>query len=250
VRRLAIWPLSVGAVCAGLAGALGGPAWLLAWPGAAFALVGAGYLGVGAGVLGKGPTGRRQPILAAVTWPYRGAAWLRWRGRRRDVARVWDRVTPELYLGRRPDPGELPTDVAFVVDMTAELAPPRELPASTAYRCLPTLDYAVPRADRFRALVDELAPEPGPFYVHCAAGHGRSAMFAAALLVRRGTFPDVAAAYAALRAARPGVHRNRRQSALAEAVAGRPSRPPPRPPRGTLGPDGVGGEPGLQTRER
>ncbi|MFP2931679.1 tyrosine-protein phosphatase, partial [Pyxidicoccus sp. 3LG] len=37
---------------------------------------------------------------------------------------------------------------------------------------------------------------PGPLYVHCAQGHGRTGMIAAALLVARGDAADAATALA------------------------------------------------------
>ena len=59
--------------------------------------------------------------------------------------------------------------------------------------------------DDDEAVLDQLADAEGPLYVHCAAGHGRSAMLAATLLVRRGHAEDVDAAVALMQRARPGV---------------------------------------------
>jgi len=225
MRRLALAPGLTGVGCGLAAVALGGWGWLLAWPALAFGLAAAGYLGLGPEVLGKGSDGRRRPLIGLVAGPYLGWRRLQWWRRRFQRVPIWNAVGRGLYLGRRPERGrELPPDLRYWVDVTAELAPPRRLPDGVVYRCLPTLDYGLPREQAFRALLDELAPAEGGVLVHCAAGHGRSAMVAAALLVRRGVAADVDAAYARLQAARPGVRRNPRQVALARRVAGEVSR--------------------------
>ena len=48
-----------------------------------------------------------------------------------------------------------------------------------------------PAEAELRALLDETAPRSGPVYVHCALGHGRSALVVAAVLRRRGLATDV-----------------------------------------------------------
>ena len=54
----------------------------------------------------------------------------------------------------------------------------------------------------FLALLEQIASHPGPLYLHCAAGHSRSAMLAAALLVRRRLAADTAQAEGMLRQVR------------------------------------------------
>ena len=87
--------------------------------------------------------------------------------------------------------------------------------AELPWLCLPTLDGTAPPADGLLKLVDtvESRDPSGPVYVHCAAGHGRSATVAAALMLRRGLAADVASAEATMREARPGIHLNRAQRA-------------------------------------
>lgn len=196
---------------------VGGAAWILAWPAAALVLVSVGYLGAGPGVLGKRADGSRNPLLGWIGWPYRALAAMRWRARRSSPEPPWHRVTGSLYLGRRPRRGELPGDVDVVVDLTAELD--RLAGADVAYLCVPSLDFDVPREADLRAMLDAVDDER-VVYVHCAAGHGRSAMAAAAILVRRGEARDVDDAYARLRSARPTVRKNRWQARLARRVVG------------------------------
>jgi len=65
------------------------------------------------------------------------------------------------------------------------------------------LDTGILDDDAFLALVREVADWPGPVYIHCAQGHGRTGTLAAAVLLAKGHCDSVDAAIARLRAARP-----------------------------------------------
>jgi hypothetical protein len=81
------------------------------------------------------------------------------------------------------------------------------------YIALPTLDGAAPDP---AAVADALARlRPGVTYVHCAQGHGRTAAFALALLLRRGDVKTVEEGMERLRAVRPGVRLSRPQMKFA-----------------------------------
>jgi protein-tyrosine phosphatase len=114
-------------------------------------------------------------------------------------------VAPGVWLGRRPLQRDLPPGVALVVDLTAEFFAARGVRAGRDSLVLPTLDATAPDETRFRAVLMRLAEHPGPVYIHCAAGHGRSALLAAALLLLRGLAADERQAESQLRQARPGV---------------------------------------------
>lgn len=198
--------------------ALGGWAWVLAWPAIAVLSVGLGYLALGPGVFGKRGDGTLRLPHFVLLFPYHVVAWLRvqWDAvlKREDP---WNEVAPGLYLGRMISrPSDLPPDVRVIVDLTSEFAMPESVRRGRTYHCLPTLDTSVPTYDAFAALALALAPHDGPIYVHCAAGHGRSATFAAALLVARGIATDVEDAEARLRARRPAVHLHRGQKQLVQ----------------------------------
>jgi protein-tyrosine phosphatase len=111
---------------------------------------------------------------------------------------------------------ELPPAVVLVADLTSEFAAARDIVrGSAAYRSLPTLDAAAPPNPRvFDDLVRALAGASAPVYVHCALGHGRSALVVAAVLVARGLANDAARAEALIKAARPGVGLNKAQRAF------------------------------------
>ena len=106
----------------------------------------------------------------------------------------------------------------MVVDLTAEHLDAPAIRHALRYRCLPTLDGTPPRADALRALALETAAFEGSIYIHCAAGRGRAATFAVALLLARGLEPDALSALARLRRARPGVRLLPRQRRLVERL--------------------------------
>lgn len=105
--------------------------------------------------------------------------------------------------------------IAAVVDMTCEFVERREVVDGRRYRCLPTPDGHVPRLGALARAVEEAAMSTGPLYVHCAMGHGRSAMFVAALL-RRGVASTVDEAVSMVRSKRAAVRVNAVQWRLLE----------------------------------
>jgi len=113
-------------------------------------------------------------------------------------------ATHDRVLARRLRPHEVPANVDIIVDLTAELGEPRGVIGSRAYHNLRALDAGVPRPTELAALLAAL-PTDKVVLVHCAQGHGRTAVFAACWLVHHGHAPDADAAIAACVAARPGV---------------------------------------------
>jgi hypothetical protein len=204
-------------VALGAIGALAGQrAWILAWPALAAFVVAAGYFGLGGRVLGKRDDGTLSLPIAALMLPYLALAWAIWRVLRRVTGVApSNRVAPGLTIGRRLLAHELPPETTLIVDLTAEFTEPADVREGRVYRALPTLDGWVPAAGEFLRLVDEVAAFEGEVFVHCAAGHGRSACFMAAVLVRRGLASDVEDAERLLRAVRPTVGLGRHQRATA-----------------------------------
>jgi len=200
-------------------------AWLAAWAGASCLLVGAAYAGAGPAVFGKRPDGAVAWWARLALAPYHAVYRLLW-----DVVRVVGRepsshrVGPGIYLGRRPRPGDVPSDVARVVDLCVEF-PGTAVEGGRRYVSLPTLDAGVSDVGRFRSLVSEVASDASPVYIHCASGHGRGAMFAAALLIARGMASNVEEAETMLRAARPGVRLSRAQRAFVRRAVARDDAP-------------------------
>ncbi|MEM9067623.1 MAG: hypothetical protein AAGE52_03930 [Myxococcota bacterium] len=178
----------------------------LAWCALAAGVVALGYLGLGPGVFGKSPAGTRAPWASVLLAPYfGGVAIARWLQRTITGEDAYNLVAPGLYVGRLVDTKGLPDDVALVVDLTAELTEPVQTRTRLEYRCLPTLDGTAPPADALRAFALPLEDEPRPIYIHCAAGHGRAAMLASIVLVRRGHADDTRGAEQHMRKVRPKV---------------------------------------------
>ena len=208
---------------AGLAAWLGGWGWVLLWPAVSFALVAAAYAGVGPRVFGKRPDGTLRPVHLVALLPFLAFASGVWHVLRLTGGKpAWHEVAPGLYLGRRVFAGELPSGVGLVVDLTAEFVEPAAVRTGREYRSLPVLDALPPDEARFAALVAEVAAFPGPVYVHCARGHGRSGLFVAAVVLARGLAATPADAVKRVRGARPGVRLKKGQARLLERVAAKP----------------------------
>ena len=162
-------------------------------------------------------------VHVVVLFPYFLYAWTIWHlSRLLRSEDCYNEICPGLYVGRRAFASELPKDVRAVADLTAEFAEPREVRDGRRYLCLPTLDASVPPETEFREFVQAILSESGPTYLHCAEGHGRSGMVAAALLVSKGRATDLEDAVAQLREARPGIRLNQRQAALVARVSSTP----------------------------
>lgn len=131
---------------------------------------------------------------------------------------AWNLVAPGVYVGRRVRFDDLPADTATVVDLTSEMLDERQTRIDRRYLCLPVLDGTAPPVEPLVELARQTLASPDPWYVHCAAGHGRSAMLAAVVLVARGDAPDVRAAEALMQKSRPKVHLTRKQAIAAEAA--------------------------------
>jgi protein-tyrosine phosphatase len=207
---------------------LGGLAWLLLWPALSFLLVAAAYAGLGPGVCGKRPDGGLACWAVLLLFPYLLLSWAVWHLQRllsREAA--CNEVVPGLWVGRRPLAHELPPGTDLVVDLTAEFPEPRAVVVGRSYVCLPTLDALAPPVGPMRKLVQQVAAWPGTVYIHCAVGHGRSALVAAAVLLARGLAAGPKEAQQLVRKARPGVSLNRPQRRLLELlVPERPARGP------------------------
>lgn len=216
--------IALGFLLLGVAASMRGVMWAMVWPATAVIVIGLGYLGLGPSVFGKRRNGTLHPLRALVLLPYHGVAFLRlhwdlWRHREA----AWNEVAPGVFLGRRTL-GALPEGTKVVVDLTAELPAISGVRASVekgvlGYHVLPTLDATAPEEAPFISLVELLSPMKETVFIHCAAGHGRSAALAAALLVARSLAFDAESAEARLKRARPLVHLHREQRALVDRFA-------------------------------
>ena len=187
-------------------------AWLLAWSGLSFCAVAVAYALQRPRVFGKRIDGTMGWGWGVLLLPYLLLTWLFWYCQTRfSREAVHNEVAPGLWIGRRAGVKELPPGVTMIVDLTSEFGEPRAVRAGRTYLCLPTLDNAVPAPEAFRSAVRETAPCTGVVYIHCALGHGRSALVAAAILTARGLAASPEEALARVEGARPGVRLDREQ---------------------------------------
>lgn len=191
-----------------------GVGFLLLWPAVSFLFVAIAYAGLGAHVLGKREDGRIAPWAMILMLPFFCFAWTIWRLQcLLSREHPCDEVRPNLWLGRRlQSSGEIPAGVEVVVDFTAEFVEPRWLTGACDYFVVPTLDACIPAEDAFVDMLRRIAKEKRITYIHCANGHGRSAMFVSALLIVRGIVETIDEAEAMIKDVRPGarIHSSQR----------------------------------------
>ncbi len=209
--------LGFGALYLVLGLALGLRGVLMAWLGVSLLVMGVSYSLNSARLLGKRSNGTFHPLAMVVHWVYLFTAWAAWKNRR--IEDAWNEVAPGIFVGRMAPKDKFPPGVTLAIDMTCELLAPMAVRESE-YRCLPTLDGTAPSEGPFRALVAEAAKHPGPVFVFCAAGHGRSATMAAAIIVARGLAKNADEAEAMMQAKRPHVGLGAAQRALVHRTAG------------------------------
>lgn len=196
---------------------------LLLWTAAAFILVGLAYLINHRGIFGKRPNGALSAPHVLLLAPFLALTWAIWHASR-SLSREppISALSPQLRLARRLLAHELPPDIDLVVDLTSEF-PTRLRPPH--YLNLRILDGGVPDPAELRRVLDSV-PRTGTILIHCAQGHGRTALFTACLLVERdGLTAD--AAVSAILSVRPLARMSRHQRAFlaAHAAARSTSRP-------------------------
>lgn len=205
-----------------LAFQLRGLGWGLLWPALSFALVAVAYAGAGPAVFGKRADGRMQPWALVVLLPYLLMTWATWRlARGLSRESVHDEVAPGIVIGRRLLAGELPEGTRTVVDLTCEFIEPEGIRSVEHYVCLPILDAMAPSVERLASCIESWVALPTPLYIHCAQGHGRTGMVAAAVLIARGLAPDARLALSMVRKARPGMRLSTAQGATLQALESR-----------------------------
>lgn len=215
---------AVAAAIFGLAAWLTAPvgAVLFGWCCLASVFVGAVYAFNRPGLLGKRPDGSRHVATTLILFPVLAILWLIWRVRVGLTSEPrYAEVGPGLWVGRRLQTyAELPDDVDFIVDLTAEFVEPAQIRSRVDYRAVPTLDgLAPPHGPARDTAITDATNHQGTVYVHCAFGHGRAVATAAAILILRGHAKDCDDAIRQIRAARPDINPSGSHYAFIAAVA-------------------------------
>ena len=118
-------------------------------------------------------------------------------------------VTDSLVVGRRLLAKEVEGSFDNYVDLTSEFAEPTAIGKSPSYVLFPLLDASAPSPEALHSAVTSL--RPGRTFVHCAQGHGRTGLFALALLIHSGQASSIEDGLRLLLTARPGIRLNREQ---------------------------------------
>jgi hypothetical protein len=200
-----------------------GGAWHgLHWLAVNCVLLALGYAGVGAGIFMKRADGVIAKDAKFFWWPMLLYTWgLWWLCVKMSRESAYDAVNEGLVIGRRLTAGEagvmreVTEGVDHWVDLTAEFEDPAAVRESEGYMCLPILDASVPDAGELRAMARSV--KEGRVYVHCAQGHGRTGVFALALLAERGEIGSYDEGVEMLKEVRPGVGLNQKQEAFMRA---------------------------------
>ncbi len=183
---------------------------LALWPGLNFLALGIAHARGAHGVFGKRAEGTLPLWSWALFLPLHLFTMAVWHvGRLISHEPAWNEFDGQLVLGRRLLAKEFPGGFANVVDLTAEFPEPQAIRKSSGYRCLRFLDGAAPVTEALRSAIKSLAP--GRTFIHCAQGHGRTGLFAAALLLSSGRAQTPADALAMLQRVRPGIRLSRQQ---------------------------------------
>ena len=174
------------------------------WITGCFSLVVLMRLGAARSLYGKRKDGSVAWWAYFLLGPFLLFRWLLWYWTRlvsREPACA--ELTSGIWVGRRIMANELPAQVDTVVDLTYEFREPRAIAEKHNYILFPILEGSVPHNSfEFLELIKKLKREPTTLYIHCADGHGRTALVAAALLVAKGISPNLTQAFADFKKAR------------------------------------------------
>lgn len=193
---------------------------MLGWFAVTWALVAFAYARGSPGLFGKREDGSMPAWRRVLLFPYHAFVGLVWHAQRLFSREPpWHEVARGVYLGRWPREGDCPKEVTLVVDLTAEL--PKRDQGAFEYVLVPTLDGCSPTVEELERLGRLIGDHDGVAYVHCAAGHGRSATVTAAALAIRGSHGSLDEIIAHLRKVRPGVRINSVQRAVLDAWSAR-----------------------------
>ena len=190
------------------------------WGSLALGAVGLGYAGVGARIFGKRSDGRMRPLNVLTLAPYLVLLWSVWhlsRALRRESP--FNELVEGIIIGRRLLPGEYPEGIESVVDLTAEFPESSRIRQGRIYRAFPMLDASPSTPAALRQIVRAIIDLPGDVYIHCAEGHGRTALVAASLLVARGDVRSAGEAVALVLERRPLARMNAIQRKTVNEVA-------------------------------
>ncbi|MCI4624786.1 MAG: dual specificity protein phosphatase family protein [Candidatus Magnetoovum sp. WYHC-5] len=184
--------------------------------------------GLGSGIFGaktfqKRKNGTLTLISYLIYWPYLVVDYIILyiiRVVRKE--NVYDEILSGLYLGGRlwlfdkKDP--LIKKIDYVLDLTSEFTEPFFFRNKAGYLCIPLIDHHAPTLDELTYGVTWLVEQhkKGYVYVHCAMGHGRSAIFVVAYVMFVNRLNSVEHAIEFVKTKRPVIRLNKKQIEVIE----------------------------------
>lgn len=199
---------------------------LLIWPAVAFFGVGLAYFLRKPSIYRKSADGVLPGDTCALFAPMLFLLQIVWH-----LVRLVSREPPHqqihdrIIIGRRLLSHELPDEVDAVIDLTSEFTEPRAL-RQRGYHSFPILDADVPSDVELLAWLRKTDDVQGTLYIHCAQGHGRTALFTACLLLHRGVVATADEALGLVQSHRPLARLNRKQSQFLKEISPRIVRDP------------------------
>lgn len=117
-------------------------------------------------------------------------------------------LTTGVFIGRRLLMTEYPP-ITTLVDLTAEFD--EHVPNGANLIAFPILDGAPAETTTLWEMAGKIGASARPIYIHCAQGHGRTSMVAAALLLELRVASNVLSALDMISKVRPGAAPNKAQ---------------------------------------
>lgn len=191
---------------------------LAAWLGLDFLVLGIAHYRNYHAVFGKRANGTLPAWSALIFLPlliYISLVWHLMRLASREPA--YQAISDKLVVGRRLLPGEFGETFDNYVDLTAEFIEPTSIRRSAAYLCFPILDSSAPAPEALHLVVSRL--RPGKTFVHCAQGHGRTGLFALAIMLETSATKSIDEGLTLLRAIRPAIRLSMAQHQCIEKYA-------------------------------
>jgi protein-tyrosine phosphatase len=118
-------------------------------------------------------------------------------------------VNEMLAVGSCPFACDNCANFEAIVDLTSEFQERKHVRQRPGYLSFPILDACAPNVDALLAAIKSLPK--GRVFIHCAQGHGRTGLFAAACLLENHEATSADEALQLLKKTRPGIRLNRAQ---------------------------------------
>ena len=140
---------------------------------------------------------------------------------------VLDEVCPNLYMGSKLYKTDYKLfaslGIKSTLDLTSEFSETDFIRQQPNYLCLPVLDTSAPTLEQLEQAVEWISTHllEGPIYVHCALGHGRSAVVVAGFLIKTGIANDVNKAIKLLKTKRSGINLHPKQLSVLKRLTRR-----------------------------